>query len=292
MSGEGLIQRRVLTARYLPGNIMTLVILAFMGWQVLSMDSGGSAVSAEGRKFPALTGRVVDEADAFDAASEAAMAGISADLEAKTGAQMVVASLKDLEGATIEEVGYQLGRTWGIGRKGYDDGVLLLVVPSAREVRIEVGYGLEGILTDALTRLVIEQDMIPAFKAGDMAGGMVAGAARVAQAVKDPESAQFLPAGNRAAGGSGFAPPKSGEHTSDALIILAILSAIGLIPVGGIASWVRCRTNPAYGDQLVSPPRRDRHHGGWGGGGGGGSSGGGFSGGGGSFGGGGSSGRW
>src|SRR5260370_2004941 len=91
------------------------------------------------------------------------------------GQEGVVVTLKALQGLGIEDFGYQLGRHWGIGEKDKNTGALLIVAPNERKVRIEVGYGLEGTLTDALSRTIIERDILPAFKRGDLNGGVLAG---------------------------------------------------------------------------------------------------------------------
>ena len=129
--------------------------------------------------FPILTGRVVDEAGLLSAADRAALTGSLADLEAKTKDQLVVVTLKSLQGTTIEDYGYQLGRRWQIGEKGKNSGALLIVAPTERKVRIEVGYGLEGTLTDAATKLIIENAIAPRFKAGDFPGGIKSGVADI-----------------------------------------------------------------------------------------------------------------
>lgn len=126
--------------------------------------------------FPALTGRVVDEAGILDAATRTALDHKLAALEAKSTDQLVVVTLKSLRGTTIEDYGYQLGRHWQIGQKGKNNGVLLIVAPAERKVRIEVGYGLEGTLTDAATKVVIQTAMVPKLRTNDFAGGLVAGA--------------------------------------------------------------------------------------------------------------------
>ena len=102
-----------------------------------------------GDTFPTLSGRVVDEANILDASTRAALTEKLAALEAKTTDQLVVVTLKSLQGTSIEDFGYQLGRHWKVGQQGKNNGVLLIVAPSERKVRIEVGYGLEGTLTDA-----------------------------------------------------------------------------------------------------------------------------------------------
>ena len=107
--------------------------------------------------FPPLTGRVVDQANIIPAATRAELDGKLAALEARTTDQLVVVTLSSLQGYEIADYGYQLGRAWGIGQKGKNNGVLLIVAPKEHDVRIEVGYGLEGDLTDAVTKIIIDQ---------------------------------------------------------------------------------------------------------------------------------------
>ena len=133
--------------------------------------------------FPALTGRVVDEAGILDAATEAAISDKLAAVEAKSGDQIVVVTLQSLQGTTIADFGYQLGRAWKIGQADKNNGVLLIVVPNERKVRIEVGYGLEGALTDAVTQLIIRNAIAPRFKAGDFQGGIMRGVDDIIQVV-------------------------------------------------------------------------------------------------------------
>ncbi|WP_395698330.1 TPM domain-containing protein [Methylocella sp.] len=125
--------------------------------------------------FPALSGRVVDAANVIPADAKAAIAAKLAALEAKTGAQLVVATVPSLEGDEIEPYANALFRAWGLGSKDKNNGVLLLVAPKEKRVRVEVGYGLEGTLTDALSRIVIANAMAPRFKAGDFGGGIARG---------------------------------------------------------------------------------------------------------------------
>ncbi len=133
------------------------------------------AVPALALDFPALSGRVVDEANILDEATRASLTQKLADLEAKSTDQLVVVTLKSLQSTSIEDFGYQLGRHWRIGQKDKNNGVLLIVVPSERRVRIEVGYGLEGTLTDAVSRLIIENAIVPRFRANDYPGGITRG---------------------------------------------------------------------------------------------------------------------
>ena len=123
-------------------------------------------------KFPELTGRVVDDADLLTYPEEVAITADLKALEDKSSDQVVVVTLPSLQGYTIEDFGYQLGRRWGIGTAKWDNGALLIVAPNERKVRIEVGSGLEGALTDALSKIVIENGILPRFREGDFAGGI------------------------------------------------------------------------------------------------------------------------
>lgn len=125
--------------------------------------------------FPPLTGRVVDQAGIMSAASRSAVEGKLKDLEDKSGIQLVVATVKSLQGSDIETYANQLFRTWQLGQAEKNNGVLLLVAPNEHKVRIEVGYGLEGTLTDALCSTIISSAVIPRFKANDFPGGIERG---------------------------------------------------------------------------------------------------------------------
>src|SRR3954451_6033033 len=125
--------------------------------------------------FPALSGRVVDDAGILDEETRAALTQKLAAFEARTTDQLVVVTLKSLQGTSIEDFGVQLGRHWQIGQKDKNNGVLLIVAPNDKQVRIEVGYGLEGTLTDAVSRLIIENGILPRFRANDFPGGISRG---------------------------------------------------------------------------------------------------------------------
>jgi uncharacterized protein len=137
---------------------------------------GAEAARAQDIAFPPLTGRVVDEANLLDATAKADLDSKLAALEAKTTDQLVVVTVRSLGGRTIEEYGYRLGRTWAIGQKDKNNGVLLIVAPNERKVRIEVGYGLEGALPDAIANLIIQNSILPRFRANDYPGGIARGA--------------------------------------------------------------------------------------------------------------------
>ena len=253
-------------------------------------------------EFPALTGRVVDEAELLSAATRAQLTQLAEQHERTTANQLVVVTVKSLQGYPVEDFGYQLGRFWGIGQKGQNNGVLLIVAPNEREVRIEVGYGLEGKLTDALSSHIIQGQILPRFKSGDYEGGIVAGA----QAIVAVFAGEELPVS--------MAKPSiaAPQMPIPALLIFGVV--IGQILakifsrvlagtlVGGIAAAVVWFTSGAVlmsvfaGIAIFVFVALSGRGGGmpWmgGRGGGGGFGGGGFSGGGGSFGGGGASGRW
>jgi uncharacterized protein len=134
---------------------------------------GGLAVLAA--NFPPLAGRVVDQANIIAAATRSAIEPKLVDLESKSGIQLVVATVSSLQGEEIEPYANKLFRAWKLGEKTKNNGVLLLVAPNERRVRIEVGYGLEGTLTDALTKIIITNAIAPRFKAGDFSGGVARG---------------------------------------------------------------------------------------------------------------------
>src|SRR5680860_557984 len=133
--------------------------------------------------FPELTGRVVDNAQLLSPADKTALDAELKALEDKSSDQVVVVTLPSLQGYTIEDYGYQLGRHWGIGTAKLNNGVLLIVAPNERKVRIEVGRGLEPTLTDALSKIIIENAILPRFREGDFAGGIKDGVRDIALAL-------------------------------------------------------------------------------------------------------------
>lgn len=214
-------------------------------------------------QFPALTGRVVDGANLLSAATRAELTALFAQHEKQTSNQVVVATLAGLQGYDIADFGVQLGRYWKVGQAERNNGVLLIVAPRERKVRIEIGYGLEGVLTDALGRDIIESQILPHFRRGDYEAGIRAGAKAILGAIAGSYQAtrKLDERGNRRA--------------LFAVLWIAILLPL-LLMLGG---WWR----PARGTGRGTV----RARGAWGG-----RVGGGFSGGGGSFGGGGASGSW
>jgi uncharacterized protein len=132
-------------------------------------------VAAFSLTLPPLTGRIVDQANILPADTRRAIEPKLADLESKSGIQLVVATIASLQGQEIEPYANELFRSWKLGEKTKNNGVLLLVAPNERRVRIEVGYGLEGTLTDALAKVIITNAITPRFKTGDFGGGISRG---------------------------------------------------------------------------------------------------------------------
>jgi uncharacterized protein len=130
------------------------------------------AASASALDFPPLTGRVVDQAGILNPDIRSELADKSKDFEEKSGIQLVVATVTSLQGSDIETYANELFRTWKLGQAQKNNGVLLLVAPNERKVRIEVGYGLEGTLTDAVASVIISSAIVPRFKNGDFPGGI------------------------------------------------------------------------------------------------------------------------
>ena len=245
---------------------------------VLALMLLSSPGTAQTLTFPVLSGRVVDEAGVLDQATRAALTETLAALEAKTTDQLVVVTLKSLRGRVIEDYGYQLGRQWQIGQKDKNNGILLIVAASERQVRIEVGYGLEGTMTDARSKYIIETAILPKFKAGDLPGGISRGVTEIAQVLTgDPEFLQRVQQRSRSAPGqsSTAAPPVW-------LVVVLLGAGVALMIVCAVSRsrWCQAIMQMAFILALSGRGRSSRD---------GGSS---FSGGGGSFGGGGASGRW
>ncbi|PTM40476.1 YgcG family protein [Bosea sp. 124] len=136
----------------------------------------GSLAHAADPSYPALTGRIVDGANLIASEARQRIEGKIKAHEDKTSDQLVVATVPSLQGLTIEDYANGLFRFWKLGEAKTNNGVLLLVAPNERKVRIEVGYGLEGALTDALSKVIITTAVAPKFKAGDFAGGIEGGA--------------------------------------------------------------------------------------------------------------------
>ncbi len=269
---------------------------------------------------PPLTGRVVDQTGTLSAGDITSLTQTLQDLQTRKGSQIAVLIVPTTDGEAIEQYALRVAEAWKIGRKKIDDGALLVIAKNDRRLRIEVGYGLEGALTDATTKRIIDEDITPKFKAGDFGGGVAAGVDKMVRIVNgeklpEPEPPHWQDS-------QGFNPEDLfnpflivpaiflggllrsllgrllGSVTAGGLTALIAWFLVGSVMaaliVGAIASFI-----VLISDSFTSGPGRRGSAGGWSGGSGGswssgGSSGssGGFSGGGGSFGGGGSSGSW
>jgi len=265
----------------------------------------------EETNFPELTGRVVDNGNILSQEARRAVEEVLRIHEEKSSQQLVVVTVKSLGGNAIEEYGYQLGRKWGIGEAKKNNGALLIVAPAEKKVRIEVGYGLEHILTDAVSRVIIESVIIPQFRRGNFEQGILNGAQAIVQTLALDEE-------GGAQQGSSFRKKSSTNGWTPGVLFLVpfvliflgiskIFKWLALIPVSvvlflffiKIISFILAVvliviillsifSSPLSGSGFGGP-----FSGPFGGSfGGGGFSGGGFSGGGGSFGGGGASGGW
>src|SRR5438477_6650612 len=132
---------------------------------------------------PPLSGRVVDQTGTLSSGDIASLTQTLKNLEARKGSQVAVLIVPTTAPETIEQYSIRVAEAWKIGRKKIDDGALLVVAKNDRHLRIEVGYGLEGSLTDATTKRIIDEDITPKFKAGDFAGGVSAGIDRMIRIV-------------------------------------------------------------------------------------------------------------
>ena len=262
------------------------------------------ATPATAQTFPQLTGRVVDQADLLRPEQEVDLSTKSQALEAQTGRQFVIATVKSLEGYPIEDYAYRLGRAWKIGDEQRDDGVVLLVAPNEKKVWIATGYGAGAFLTDAMSGVIVREAILPEFKKNppDYGAGITAGADAVIKQISLPpdqaranvEKAQQQQA-KRQSGGSAL--PAFFWIMIVAFVLLSMFRRSGgrryRSRRGGISPWVVLW---GLNELSRSRGRSGRGGGGWGGGswggGGGGGGFGGFSGGGGSFGGGGAGGSW
>ncbi len=284
------------------------MIFTFTDWSrrcramVLASFLVGSVI-VTALEVPRLQGRVNDYANLLSPQTEQALDNALAQLEQQDSTQVVVLTIPSLKGAALEEYSLAVAEAWKIGQKKQDNGAIFLVAKDDRKMRIEVGYGLEGRLTDLLTGRILDQEVRPLFRAGKFEAGIVAGTASIIKAVKGEykASARSVGRGSRRRGSRpgngvffllflmmvfGSVNRKAGGVAGAILLPLMFWLLVGpgfllllLMPVGlllglGAPSMLRGRRGIFYG------------------GGGGSGFGGGFSGGGGGFGGGGSSGSW
>ena len=243
---------------------------------------------ARAQTFPELTGPVVDQANILPADVEARLAEKLTALKAQSQRELVVVTLPDLQGYEISDYGYQLGRHWQLGTKDKNEGAMLIIAPKERKVRIEVGYGLEPVLTDGLSSLIINQQIVPRFKAGDMPGGIEAGTDAIIQQLALPadQAAQIAAKAQK--------QDKAHGLPFGVVVWLIIFFLFFVLPLlrrmGGGRRYRGSGLGPVIVWEVLNAAAhasRGGGGGGWGGGGGGS-----WGGGGGSFGGGGASGSW
>lgn len=278
--------------------------------------------AAEARDVPPLTGRVVDLAQVLPPSVAEQLSSRLKAHEDKTTNQVAVLIIPSLEGEPLFDFSHRVATTWKLGQKGTDNGALLLVAIKDRKIRIEVGYGLEGALTDARAAQIIRNEIVPRFRQGDFAGGITAGADAILKTIEGTYTAPEHPPG----------PAQTDDRIGSVLLAVIIGVMIGLMlsrvhrfvgaAAGGgisflaapwlvpalVAGFATLALVSLFGALSQGTGRRSRggmfpaddwisystRGGGWGQGGFGGSFGGsgGFSGGGGDFGGGGASGDW
>lgn len=263
---------------------------------------------------PPLQARVTDLAGVLTGAQRTALEERLAAFEKAKGSQIAVLVVPTTQPETIEQYGIRVADVWKLGRKGVDDGALLLVAIKDRTVRIEVGYGLEGVLPDAIAKRIIDEDIVPRFKQSDYYGGIEAGVGRMIRVVE----------------GEPLPPPRTRQPAAGSGVDVQQLFVLGLLLVFVVGGVLRAMFGRMLGSGIIgavggfiawllvgslfaaiaagvilwlisaatgSGGGSSRHGGwypggGWSSGGGGGFGGGGFGGGGGGFGGGGASGRW
>lgn len=255
---------------------------------------------------PPLTQRVTDLTETLDAQQTQTLESRLAAFEAKKGAQLAVLVVPTTAPEAIEQFGIRVAEAWKLGRKGVDDGALLIVAKEDRALRIEVGYGLEGVLNDATANRIIDEIIVPRFKSGEFYAGIESGTAAMMQVI---DGEPLPPPARRAAA--------SGKNNIESLMFMAFVlvvavggmlrALLGRFPAAalvggglGLLAWLTVAPliiavlagAAAFIFVLLGGGGRGFGGGGFGGGGGGYGGGGGFSGGGGGFGGGGASGRW
>lgn len=165
------------------------------------------------------TGFVTDQAQVLPANQRSALEALLRELERKTSAEVAVVTLLSLDGRPVEDVAVELYKKWGIGKSDRDNGVLFLVAPTERRLRLEVGYGLEGLIPDGRAGRILDEAVLPSFKAGDVSRGVIAGAVRVAQIVAQD-------AGVTLEGGGGAAPARRSRKGSLISTILLFIFAL------------------------------------------------------------------
>ncbi|MFA5812883.1 MAG: TPM domain-containing protein, partial [bacterium] len=161
--------------------------------------------------FPAPTGFVNDFAGVISPATRQHLEGMLSSFERASGNEIAVATIPSLDGGSVEDVAVGLYKAWGIGKKSKDNGVLFLIVPNEHKMRIEVGYGLEGSINDALAGRIMDEAVIPRFKSGDMDAGIAAGVLAIVKTISSKEGLAFD--ADAAMGGSDSYETQASDNT-------------------------------------------------------------------------------
>lgn len=240
---------------------------------VMMLITNGSYAQVE--SFPTVSGYVTDEAHLLDDQTREQISKIALELEQKTTAQVAIVTVKSIQPFVIEDYAVKLFERFKIGQKGKDNGVLILVVKDDRKLRIEVGYGLEGVLTDAYSKRVINQVIVPAFKQGQFSDGILKGTWAIVTPIAKEYNITLTGQPDRH-----IPKGKSGDSDLFFLIIFFVIFGFSFLfnsrNSGGIGYWGSGRYGSGYGGGGF---RGGGGFGGFGGFGGGGSGGGGSSGG-------------
>ncbi len=208
--------------------LLAVFVLCLHALLAIAADAPAANPAVSPIAIPALKARVTDLTATLTAAQAAELEAKLADFEARKGSQLAVLILPGTAPETIEAFAIRLMDAWKIGRKGVDDGVILIVAKDERRLRIEVGYGLEGVLNDATAKRIIDETITPALKSGDLPGGISAGAAAILAAV-DQEN---LPEAETA---PGVATPGGGMLDFDNIGENTFLLGLAFLAIGGAA---------------------------------------------------------
>jgi uncharacterized protein len=192
---------------------------------------------------PPLSGRVVDQTGTLSSGDIASLTRTLKDLETRKGSQVAVLIVPTTEPETIEQYSIRVAEAWKIGRKKIDDGALLVVAKNDRHLRIEVGYGLEGALTDVTSRRIIDEDITPKFKSGDFAGGIAAGIDRIIRVIDGEPLPAPAPAHWQSPGLANYIDPLNPFVIVGVLVVAGVLRGVlgrlfGSAATGGVVGFL------------------------------------------------------
>ena len=177
--------------------------------------------------LPPPSGFVNDLAGVMDPQTKSQLENYLSSFNRQTGVEVAIATLPSLDGRTVEDVAVQLFKEWGVGKKGKDNGILFLVAPAERKMRIEVGYGLEGAINDATAGRILDGEVLPRFRAGEMAGGIAAGAVAIVSTIVEREKLTFD--SSAAAAGLPLEPAVNGNEDGPPATAIKILVLFAMI---------------------------------------------------------------